>query len=638
MLPGYIHPHVISEIVPFTRGSFIAACRDTSIVGTHQLRMIRAALTNHPTQLRIAPRRLLPVALFLSAITVSACAEDGPYWADEAEQFSVNPDGTMTIDVPVHKKLGVKRGTEAEVVWRTRPKLTAVGYLPEKDPNYVRHFVGEDGVVFFYFEGRSPLKSGMAIAGSDYLGRVVQVLALEDTAKFTHAAKLADATLDDVFSDLDFELHRPPPKPLSEVTNIGNTQVSLGGGGKKSGDQNCETKVCSNVGAVDLSAATKEGSEQSDGPVCYPPEEENGPEKPKICNGYANAGLTFEHHFQASADARFHVKLIKGTLLFQHNNLINVGASIRAWGTAGVTCAADFAKMINGGESPRWTLLKVVVLGIPVDIYAEPILDARLDINATAAGVAYINYSRSAHRKIGLEKLKWVNEKDVNESFDAVISGSAAVSVTGEIRAGLEVGASVGLNLIKKKGKLKLGATADLYGRVWASLGVDASAHVSASGSASNGLNTSCNYSVDVPWSVNAQAGARVRIKAWRLVDKTWQVDTGVAKIASGSLASFSGSCDGVDHDAPPDDYFELPEGLETCACGSPESWVTTRAECDRGIVRYFRSYCDAGCKLRPEEESPERVDCGAQGFDCEQYGNGAECTCPEGEGECTEP
>ena len=409
-------------------------------------------------------------------------------------------------------------GVGSTIVHNAEPTLTAEGLFVEQHPGYRSETVveaGEDTArLAFRFEGESPLRVGSVIAGEAGGGYIARVTALEPGADGTVVASLVPAALDELFAELDFDFNYDPVEtsdtmeavPVDE--EVGGSRAALGGS-------------CNDVSPCKISGGTSFGGEIAN------------------CRLQGGAEVRIEPYVTTKFKAVGQFKLRGPTLLISPRGEVKAGIRLFGEASGSMSCEANFAELLGRNcppgspascvrEVPKIVLAKVFIGPVPVTLTATPILEgsfnAAFDVGAYSAEAGVV---ATAEMDFGVRNGRFADPTP-RTSFAAVRSftterpGSASASA--EIRAGVRLTLTVGYQL--RVGLFRLNLSASGYAELTGSLGAELEASAET-----------CEWSLDIPWSVDLKFGAKIDLIVWR-DSKEWPA----VNLFSGSLGSAGGT------------------------------------------------------------------------------------------------
>ena len=374
----------------------------------------------------------------------------------------------------------------------------------------------------FRFQGQSPLRVGHVVGGSGpgregYLRRIVS---LEELPDGRVEAMTEQATLHDYYPRLHFIAHYNPrlvdTPTRVELGDVAGTTMGLG--------ESCEdTRPC------DISGGRSFGSDAAGCSAEYGANIFAGP----FVETDFSAELEFDHGISI-APPRF-----KPDAYIVMDGNVRAGVRLSGTAAAQLTCNADFAALLGGGEAPQIQLAFLQVGPIPITISATPILEGAISVAADVGEFnAEAGAEATAHAEFGFKDGDSHLEQEFEfEPFATVTTGRAgALSAHAEVTAGVEIELQVGYDFEAGPAEIDLGAVGTVAIR--GTLGADFTAETAG-----------CSWSVDVPWSCEVEFG--IGFDATAGIDLGWFGDASIdwtpehnwdpITIAEGSLGSLGG-------------------------------------------------------------------------------------------------
>lgn len=376
----------------------------------------------------------------------------------------------------------------------------------------------------FRFAGPSPLVVGHVVAGNTtdgYLRRIESITELPDG---TVEAMTRQATVPEYYSQLHVIFHyRPVRVDEATIADVpGVATAALGG--------------CDDTTPCEISGGRSWGDDTAGCTAAYGASLHIGP----FVETDLTADFEFDHGIEIEGPRVWRPRL--GSVSFNPDAYFVIDGSVRAGvrmsGTASaqLSCNADFAALLGGGEAPEITLAAVAIGPIPVTLSATPILNGTFE---AAADVGEFSAEAGAEASAEIEFGIRDGEPHVQgptfefDPFAEVTTARAgALSAHGEIEAGLQLRLQIGWDFSVGPADVDLGVvgTVDLTGTLAADFTADAGG---------------CSWSVDIPWSCDVQFGVGLDLSAGAFgLEFDWSKEHQWDEInlASGSLGSLGGS------------------------------------------------------------------------------------------------
>jgi hypothetical protein len=371
-----------------------------------------------------------------------------------------------------------------------------------------------DRLVFRFEGGVHPLHRFSVVAGNSmggYLRRVDTVTTLPDGSV---EATTIPADIDEYYNRLNFIFHyRPRRAEDVRLADIEGAAVMA-------------ASSCEDTTPCEISGGRQFGSETAGCSLDYGGNFFFGP--------FVETDLTVDFPFDAGVDVDISafppgVSVdFEPTAYFDVEGQVRAGVRLSGTAAASMSCNADFAALLGGGEAPEITLAVVPIGPIPVTLSATPIL------NGTITGAADVGeFSAEAGATASAQFAFGVREGDEyqdgpNFMFDpfaeVTTARAGALSASANIEAGLQLKLAVGWSFdIPVVGDIGLdvAGTVDITGN----LGVDFNADAGG-----------CAWNVDVPWDAGVAFGVEAQLASW-----SWDHQWPRIVIASGSLGTLSG-------------------------------------------------------------------------------------------------
>lgn len=468
---------------------------------------------------------------------------------------------TLAASAGCANEVGPAAGSWVEII-ELQQAANAVDI--ESMPSFRSVDVRGDRLVF-RFDGSSPLAAGQVVAGNTGVGYLRHIESITEMPDGSFEAMTRQATLPDYYEKMHVIFHYNPIE-VAEPTVAelpGLATASLEG--------------CEDTTPCEISGGRQWGDDTAGCSASYGGTLNMGP--------FIETDLSASFEFDHGIDVGWRGIDIEPDGYFVIDGEVRAGVRLSGTGSAQLGCDADFAALLGGGEAPEVTLATVMIGPIPISLSATPILNGSFEAAADVGEFsAEAGAEATAHVEFGIKDGDPHEEREFNfESFaDVTTARAGALSAHGEIEAGLELRLQIGWDFDIGPADIDLGvvATAKLTGTLGADFVADAAG---------------CSWSVEIPWSCDAQFGIGIDLAASAGpldADWSWDYEWAPVNIASGSLASLGGA---------------LPW------CGSSPSM------------------CDEGGARCTDELLDNSVCDGLRGFQACSGGQYAHCTCTAG-------
>ncbi|MDQ3034069.1 MAG: hypothetical protein M3Y87_16785 [Myxococcota bacterium] len=422
----------------------------------------------------------------------------------------------------------------------------------------------------FTFDGASPLRVRHVVAGTTSEGYLRRIESLGATADGRVEAMTTDAAFPEYYERLHFLFHYRPRRleegGSAEIAGLATESLVSG---------------CEDVTPCDLSGGQSFGSDTAGCSSSYGASLHAGP--------FVETDLTadFEFDHGIDVDGRWGWPPVSVDFdpdaYFIVDGTVRTGVRLSGTASAQLSCNADFAALLGGGQAPEITLAVVTVGPIPITLSATPILNGAFEATADVGEfTAEAGAQANAHAEFGLldgEPYHPAPEFTFDSFATAQTANAGSISAHGSITAGVQLRLQVGYDFSVDPADVALGAegTVDLTG----TLGVDFTAEAGG-----------CSWNVELPWSCEAAFAVGVELEAdveGVGFDYSRDADWPAVTLASGALPSRAGT-------------------LPWCGGGT--------ATCESGGVTCVDELLDNGaCE-------------GAQGFRACEGGQFQHCTC----------
>lgn len=362
----------------------------------------------------------------------------------------------------------------------------------------------------FTLRGESPLRAGMVVAGNGdgfYLRRITRI----EESGGELIAHTEAAHIDELYHRLSIVAHyRPRRSDAVPVTtyegDVGMSRGSL---------TDCE----------DSAPCTVTGGEPAGNDTIG-------------CSGSAGGGLSFEPYVTPDIDAdvefdvspRFGLPPVEITSAVTVTGSIEAGVLVSGGAAAQLSCDADFAAALGGGEAPEVTLWAFAIGPIPARLVARPVAEGQLEAEADV-GV----FAAQAGVRVGVTSELGMRDNSILDPIpDVTLDTFAGVST--EQSGGLRASASLTIGM-----ELALVAGGDITIPV---IDEDVTAEIEAglrlTGTLGVGFDTDdrgCNWSGSVDWSLDGSAFASFDFEVI-----SEDQEFGPWTLASGTLGEFGGA------------------------------------------------------------------------------------------------
>lgn len=379
----------------------------------------------------------------------------------------------------------------------------------------------------FQFDGASPLVVGHVVAGNTTDGYLRRIEAITELPDGSIEAMTRQAALPEFYPQMHVVFHYRPMR-VDETTvpeMPGVASAALGGG-------------CEDTTPCDITGGESWGSEAAGCSAEYGAGLEIGP----FVETDLTADFEFDHGIDIDGPSVGWSGVSLGSVSFEPDAYFVIDGSIRAGvrmggsASAQLSCDADFAALLGGGEAPEVTLAVVTLGPIPITLSAVPVLNGTF---SAAADVGSFSAEAGAEASANIEFGIQDGEDHIDgptfefDSFAEVTTARAgALSANASIEAGLELRLQIGWDFSVGPADVDLGVVGTVA--LTGTLGADFTADTGG-----------CSWNVDIPWSCGVGFGIGVELAAGAFgADFDWSREHEWPRIelASGSLGSLGGS------------------------------------------------------------------------------------------------
>lgn len=456
----------------------------------------------------------------------------------------------------------------------------------ENHPDFVDVEEHPDRLIF-RFDGESPLRINHIVgaSGPDRAGYLRRVVALNELPDGRIEAMTEQAFLSDYYPTLHFIVHYDPvrvdtPHVVDLGDGVGGSTMGLGEG-------------CEDRRPCDITGGQTWGDETAGCTAAY--------------GGTIFAGPFVEADFTAELEFDHGISIVppefKPDAYFVLDGNVRAGLRLEGTGSAELSCDADFAALLGGGEAPQIRLAFLQVGPIPITISATPVLSGQVSAAADVGEFsAEAGAEATAMAEFGFQDGGTHMEQEFTfEPFaDVTTSRAGALSAHAQVTVGIELELQVGYDFDAGPGEVDLGGvgTVDIVGTLGADFMADGAG---------------CSWNVEIPWSCDLTLGVGF--------DATASVETPEV-CAPGFLGGgcIGGGDVGIDW-TPSHDWatINIAEG-SLGSLGGPLPWCGMAPE-----------ECDAGGAACMDDLLANSICAGMQGFQSCGGGLYQRCTCTSG-------
>lgn len=459
------------------------------------------------------------------------------------------------------------------------PDALAVEDLPEFRTVDIR----PDRLVFT-FDGASPLRVDHVVGATReenqvYLRRIVELNTLADGRV---EALTQPASIHEFYPKLRFIVHYRPRRGVTSTEAEGDV-----GGARMGSTEECtpDTAPCNLAAGTSVDGSTAGCTTSSGSDLTLEP--------------IIEADLTADFEFDHGISVGWTSLKFEPDAVMHLDGKVRTGVRFHAASSATLSCDADFAGALFGGEAPDILLAGGVVPGllpIPWAIKAKPIFGGTLTAHADAGQLsAHAWAEATADAEFGIrDRDEVVFEQRFGTHSEAAVTTARAGSFSahGEITAGVQIKLTAGWE-----------GGFDEYG-VRGQAALQGEAHMTLTGTIGVNIQTEdagCGWSAEVPWTADAKFGAKFD--------------------ASGS-AGLSGLGGSVDFDLPswtPEETWEAEVFSGTLGeWAGPFPWCEMSAE-----------ECGEGAAFCHDDAYDNQVCAGMRGYRaCDGTWQVQRCTC----------